>query len=89
MFNYPQIDPVAISLGPINIHWYAISYLLGFYVCWRVLLSLRDRQRQSWRREQISDLLSYGVFGVILGGRFGLCFVLWVRQLFAGSDLAA
>ena len=71
MFNYPQIDPVAISLGPINIHWYAISYLLGFFVCWRVLLSLRDRQRQSWRREQISDLLSYGVFGVILGGRFG------------------
>ena len=29
MFNYPIIDPVAISLGPLNIHWYAISYLIG------------------------------------------------------------
>ena len=51
MFNYPNIDPVAVSLGPLNIHWYAISYLLGFLLCWRILLSMSPMQRQPfvWR----------------------------------------
>jgi phosphatidylglycerol:prolipoprotein diacylglycerol transferase len=71
MFNYPNIDPVAVSLGPLNIHWYAISYLLGFLLCWRILLSMSPMQRQPWTREALWDLISYGVFGVILGGRMG------------------
>lgn len=71
MFNYPIIDPVAISLGPLNIHWYAISYLLGFFVCWRILLSMSPMQKQPWTKDALWDLISYGVFGVILGGRMG------------------
>lgn len=71
MFNYPNIDPVAVSLGPLNIHWYAISYLLGFLLCWRILLSMSPMQRQPWTRDTLWDLISYGVFGVILGGRMG------------------
>ena len=71
MFNYPIIDLVAISLGPLNIHWYAISYLLGFFICWRIMLSMSPMQRQPWTRDALWDLISYGVFGVILGGRMG------------------
>ena len=71
MFNYPYIDPVALSLGPVNIHWYAISYLLGFLICWRILLSMSPMQRQPWHPDALWDLISYGVFGVILGGRMG------------------
>ena len=71
MIEYPVIDPVAVSLGPFNIHWYAVTYLVGFLICWRILLSLSDAQRQTWRKEQLWDLISYGVFGVILGGRMG------------------
>jgi len=71
MIPYPIIDPVAISIGPFNIHWYALTYLFGFLICFSILLSLRGQQRQTWTKDELWDLISYGVFGVILGGRMG------------------
>ena len=32
MLTYPNIDPVAIHLGPLQVHWYGLMYLLAFYV---------------------------------------------------------
>ncbi|MDB9733662.1 prolipoprotein diacylglyceryl transferase, partial [Porticoccaceae bacterium] len=43
MLTYPSIDPVALSLGPIQIHWYGIMYLLAFTFAW--FLALRNSQR--------------------------------------------
>jgi phosphatidylglycerol:prolipoprotein diacylglycerol transferase len=71
MLTYPVIDPVALSLGPIKIHWYGIMYLLAFAVAW--FLALRNSQRP-WspiKKAQVEDLIVYGAFGVILGGRLG------------------
>jgi phosphatidylglycerol:prolipoprotein diacylglycerol transferase len=71
MLTYPVIDPVALSLGPIKIHWYGIMYLLAFAVAW--FLALRNSQRP-WspiKKDQVEDLIVYGAFGVILGGRLG------------------
>ena len=34
MLQYPQIDPVAISLGPFAIHWYGLMYVVGFVAAW-------------------------------------------------------
>jgi phosphatidylglycerol:prolipoprotein diacylglycerol transferase len=71
MLTYPVIDPVALSLGPIKIHWYGIMYLLAFAVAW--FLALRNSQRP-WspiNKAQVEDLIVYGAFGVILGGRLG------------------
>ncbi|HIG42237.1 MAG: prolipoprotein diacylglyceryl transferase [bacterium] len=81
MWNYPQIDPVAISLGPIAIHWYALSYLVGISMVWWHLTrrskvygsktpALKGGPIQL-NDEQISDMIFYGVLGVILGGRVG------------------
>lgn len=71
MWDYPQLDPVAISLGPVSIRWYAVSYLLGIaLVWWTVLLRIR-RHQLNWTREQLSDLLFYCVLGMIVGGRVG------------------
>lgn len=69
---YPEIDPVAISLGPLSIHWYALSYLIGIGLAWW-LVGQRAKRRADldWNPEQISDLLFYAVLGVILGGRLG------------------
>ncbi|MDX1569863.1 MAG: prolipoprotein diacylglyceryl transferase [Xanthomonadales bacterium] len=67
---FVNFDPVALSLGPIDIHWYGIMYLLGFGTFW-YLANLRARSRQGWNSEQVSDLLFYGAIGVILGGRIG------------------
>ena len=67
--TYPEIDPVAISLGPLAIHWYGLMYLLGFAFVW--LLGRYRAARHDWQHGQLADLLFYGALGVILGGRLG------------------
>jgi len=71
MLRHPEFDPVAISLGPLKVHWYGLTYLVGFLVGWW-LGRLRARKPGSpITEEQIGDLLFYIALGVILGGRFG------------------
>jgi phosphatidylglycerol:prolipoprotein diacylglycerol transferase len=71
MLQHPQIDPVAIYLGPLKIHWYGLTYLVGFLAGWW-LGKLRARKPGSPITEvQMGDLLFYLALGVILGGRFG------------------
>lgn len=71
MIAYPVIDPVAVSLGAVKIHWYGIMYLIGFAA---VYLLGQYRAKQAWspiKPEAIEDLVTYGAMGVILGGRIG------------------
>lgn len=72
MLVYPQLDPIAIQIGPLGIHWYGLMYLLAF-VSFLVLGNLRIRRRPELgiSSQDIDDMLFYGVFGVILGGRLG------------------
>ena len=80
MLNYPDIDPVALSLGTWHlfgyefnpaIHWYGITYLVGFLGGY-ALMYLRSRKPNSgWTAEQLQDLLFYVALGVVLGGRTG------------------
>jgi phosphatidylglycerol:prolipoprotein diacylglycerol transferase len=71
MLSYPNIDPVALSLGPVKIHWYGVLYLVAFASAWW-LGRYRARQPGSgWKAEQIEDLIFYGALGVVLGGRIG------------------
>ena len=73
-FVLPQIDPIAISLGPIDIRWYGLMYLVGFAFAFWMANRQCDRSNGVWTREQASDLLFYGFMGVILGGRAGYVF---------------
>lgn len=68
---YPQIDPVALRLGPIHIRWYGLAYLLGFVVAYGVLRHLSRRCLLRISREAVSDLVGWLVMGVVLGGRLG------------------
>ncbi len=71
MLTYPEIDPIAFSLGPLKIHWYGIMYLIGFGAAWW-LGNLRAKLPNSpLTAEQISDLIFYGALGAVLGGRIG------------------
>ena len=66
-----NFDPVFLNLGPIKIHWYAISYLIGF-AFFVILGNYKVKhENTSWTKEQVSDFLFYGALGVILGGRIG------------------
>ena len=71
MLTTPQIDPVALHLGPLKIHWYGLMYLAAFTAFW--WLGRRRARRADYpiQPDQVSDLLFYGAIGVILGGRIG------------------
>ncbi len=74
MLVHPQFDPVALSLGPVQIHWYGLTYLVAFGLfLW--LASRRVRYpwlaEAGWTRRDVEDLLFYGVVGVVVGGRIG------------------
>lgn len=68
-FTYPNIDPVAIHLGRVGIHWYGISYLLGFLAVYLWMSRPQGRRRLGLTREQIQDFLVYALVGVLVGGR--------------------
>ena len=70
MLVFPEFDPVAVSLGPVKIHWYGLMYVLAFLFAYG-LATYRSKQRDGWTPEMVSDLLFYGALGVILGGRIG------------------
>ena len=74
MLTFPQFDPVAISLGPINIHWYGIMYIIAFGGAWGLASYRRAKIPDQWSGDQISDLVFYGALGAVLGGRFGSVF---------------
>ena len=67
----PNIDPVAISLGPIKIHWYGLMYVIGFLALWFFATRRAKRPDSGWTAEQVGDFVFYGALGVILGGRLG------------------
>ncbi|NJM32579.1 MAG: prolipoprotein diacylglyceryl transferase [Limnobacter sp.] len=70
MFVHPQFDPIALSIGPFALHWYGLMYLLGF-LAFVVLSRRRLPLFPAITRQDIDNLLTWGVVGVILGGRLG------------------
>ena len=72
MLVHPQFDPIFFSIGPIAVRWYGLMYVIAF-VAFIVLGKLRVRQGlgHGMTAKDVDDILLYGVFGVILGGRAG------------------
>jgi phosphatidylglycerol:prolipoprotein diacylglycerol transferase len=75
--KYPFIafDPVAFSIGPLEVHWYGIMYLLAFLFFWGLGSWLsNNRKWWGWSSQEVGDFLFYGMLGVVLGGRLGYVF---------------
>jgi len=77
MLPFPEIDPVALSLGPLKVRWYGLMYLFGFVAAW---LLGRHRAKRSqkglapqpaWTPQEVDDIITYCVVGLILGARLG------------------
>ena len=67
-----QIDPIALSLGPLKIHWYGLMYLLAFASAWWLgRQRIRAGRLPGVDMNGLSDLAFYGMLGVVLGGRIG------------------
>ena len=74
MLQYPSIDPIIFSIGPISLRWYGMMYLFGFVAAY---LIGRKRARQAWSPllpEQVEDLVFTSALGAVLGGRVGYVF---------------
>ncbi len=71
MLMYPSIDPVAVKIGPLQVHWYGLMYLAGFLGAWWLGRVRATRPGSPFTVLQISDVLFYGAMGVVLGGRIG------------------
>lgn len=72
--QFPIIDPIIFSIGPVALRWYGMMYLVGFLGAMFIANKAADKSGGEWTREQVSDLLFYGFLGVILGGRIGYVF---------------
>ncbi len=78
MLVHPQFDPIALDLSkigiPIAVHWYGVTYLVGFGL-FLFLAARRARlphfASRGWSRRDVEDLLFYGVLGTVIGGRLG------------------
>ena len=70
MLPFPEINPYIVEWGPIKPSWYGMMYVVGFALGYWAA-RLRARNDANWPTEQVSDLLTYLMLGVILGGRIG------------------
>jgi phosphatidylglycerol---prolipoprotein diacylglyceryl transferase len=93
--SYPDIDPVALEIGPLAIHWYGLMYLFGFACAWLLAMHRAKAPHSVIKRPQVENLITYGAFGVILGGRAGYVFFyhfdywlsdpLWLFRIWEGG----
>ena len=74
MLIHPQPDPIALALGPVQIHWYGLMYVVAFalfIMLGRVRIRMPHVAVQGWTKDDLDDMLFYGMLGVIIGGRLG------------------
>ncbi|ABM62803.1 prolipoprotein diacylglyceryl transferase [Halorhodospira halophila] len=71
MLVYPDIDPVALQLGPVAIHWYGLMYVVGFLAAWGLGRWRARRSDSPVTGQQVDDLVFFGALGVIVGAKLG------------------
>jgi len=75
MLVHPHPNPIAFSIGPVDVHWYGIMYVVAFalfVILGRVRIKTQPHvAAQGWKNEDLDDMLFYGMLGVVIGGRLG------------------
>jgi phosphatidylglycerol---prolipoprotein diacylglyceryl transferase len=84
MLTYPLIDPVAFTVGPLAIRWYALAYLAGFLLGWWFVMRLAKKAGSTITPKHYDDFLTYAILGTILGGRLG--YVLFYQTAFYAAN---
>lgn len=93
MLTYPNIDPVAFSLGsfeifgktlgPIEVHWYGLMYLVAFATAWALGVFRAKKSHSPIAAKNVEDLIFYGALGVVIGARIGYIFFYNLGDFFA------
>ncbi|MWN31679.1 MULTISPECIES: prolipoprotein diacylglyceryl transferase [unclassified Gilliamella] len=72
--QFPQIDPIAFSIGPISLHWYGAMYLFGVLGALYLAKCRANKPNSKWTLQQVENLLFWGFLGLFIGGRLGYVF---------------
>src|SRR6185369_14277432 len=67
----PHIDPVFLSIGPLQFRWYGLMYVLAFIATYLIIRSEVSRKQLALTTDDVSDMVFTGALGVVLGGRLG------------------
>ena len=85
---FPGFDPVLVQVGPIAIRWYALAYIGGLVLGWRIARRLVRLSPPVATAEETDDFLTWATLGVVLGGRLG--YVLFYQPgQYLGNPLGA
>lgn len=79
MIQLPEISPYIFKIGSIGPTWYGLMYVVGFLLGYQ-LAKHRAKTLSGWTQQQVSDLLTYVILGVILGGRLGYVFFYQIER---------
>lgn len=72
MFNFPEINPIALDFGILQIHWYGLMYFFGFIIFIQLgKYKIKISSDTNIKGKTLEDLFFYGALGVIIGGRIG------------------
>ena len=71
MLAYPAIDPVAVSFGPVRLHWYGLMYVIAFLLAWLLGRYRASRPGSGWKKDQVDDFVTWAMLGVVAGARLG------------------
>ena len=86
---FPDIDPIAINLGPVPVHWYGLAYVAGILLGWLYARWLVDSGRlwlndtAPMTRQHLDDFILWVAFGIVLGGRIGYSLFYDLAQVIA------
>ena len=74
MLPFPNIDPIALELGPLAIRWYSLAYIAGILFGWWIIVrELAARPLENLNKKAIDDMIVWAILGIMLGGRLGYC----------------
>lgn len=83
MFVFSHPDPVALALGPLQVRWYGLMYLIGFLGAWWLARRRAARPGSTWNPADVDDLIFFCAVGVILGGRLGWMLFYGTERIFS------
>jgi len=77
LMTFPDIDPVIFAIGPVQVRWYGLAYVIGIMLGWRYARKLVEN-KNLWPAAgprmtalDIADFLLWATVGIVAGGRIG------------------
>jgi len=73
---FPAFDPIAVSIGPFAVHWYALAYIFGILGAWWLARVIAENQKlwgghSPMKAADVDDVITWCALGIVLGGRLG------------------